>query len=151
MKYVSETLGASDPGAPTIKVDPSLRPGAKVLEQSAHRGMRSRLWKYVYVDGVETEKEILHTDTYMAYKAIYSVGPELPAVAPVLPPDQPAAPAETQPAVPSGPASDGPASEIAPPTALAPVPEAPAAPAAPEAPAAPADPAPVPGGAEAGA
>ena len=108
VKYVSETLGASDPGAPTIKVDPSLRPGAKVLEQSAHRGMRSRLWKYVYVDGVETEKEILHTDTYMASKAIYRVGPELPAVAPVLPPEQPAAPAETQPAVPSGPASDGP-------------------------------------------
>ena len=151
VKYVSETLGASDPGAPSIKVDPSLRPGAKVLEQSAHRGLRSRLWKYVYVDGVETEKEILHTDTYMASKAIYRVGPELPAVAPVLPPEQPAAPAETQPAVPSGPASDGPASEIAPPTAPAPVPEAPAAPAAPEAPAAPADPAPVPGGAEAGA
>ena len=151
VKYVSETLGASDPGAPTIKVDPSLRPGAKVLEQSAHRGLRSRLWKYVYVDGVETEKEILHTDTYMASKAIYRVGPELPAVAPVLPPEQPAAPVETQPAVPSGPASDGPASEIAPPTAPAPVPEAPAAPAAPEAPAAPADPAPVPGGAEAGA
>ena len=62
--------GASDPGAPSIKVDPSLRPGAKVLEQSAHRGLRSRLWKYVYVDGVETEKEILHTDTYMASKAI---------------------------------------------------------------------------------
>lgn len=113
VKYVSETLGSSDPGAPTLKVDPSLRPGARVLEQSAHRGLRSRLWKYVYIDGVETEKEILHTDSYMASKAVYRVGPEA-AVAPVVPTvpaEQPAVQPETQPAEPAGPASDGPASE----------------------------------------
>lgn len=113
IKFVSETLGVIDPGAPTLKVDPSLSPGAKVQEQSAHRGMRSRLWKYVYVDGVETEKEILHTDSYMASKAIYRVGPDAPAVAPVIPEvpvdPQPTAPVESQP---SGPASDGPAAEI---------------------------------------
>lgn len=139
VKYVSETLGTSDPGAPTIKVDPSLSPGAKVLEQSAHRGLRSRLWKYVYVDGVETEKELLHTDSYMASKAIYRVGPEAPVIAPVVPttPEQPAAPAETQ-APPSGPASDGPASEIVAPPASEPAP----APAADPAPAPAADPAP---------
>lgn len=82
VKYVSETLSVTDPGEPILKPDPSLAPGARVREQSAHKGMKSRLWKYVYVDGVETEKTILHTDTYNASKAIYRVGPEIPAAAP---------------------------------------------------------------------
>ena len=82
VKYVSETLKVMNPGEPILKVDPSLAPGAKVREQSAHTGMKSRLWKYVYVDGVETEKTILHTDTYNASKAVYRVGPEVPAAAP---------------------------------------------------------------------
>lgn len=88
IKYVSETLSVTNPGDPITQVDASLQPGARVRVQSPHNGVRSRLWKYVYIDGVETEKTILHTDTYNASKAIYRVGPELPA----------AAPAETQPA-----------------------------------------------------
>ena len=110
IKFVSETLGTSDPGAPITRVDPSLAPGARVQVQSSHRGLQSRLWKYVYVDGVETEKELLSTDSYMASKAIYRVGPAQPAVAP----PQPVVPEITVPpteaAEPSGPASDGPAS-----------------------------------------
>lgn len=81
IEYVSETLGSTDPGAPTTKVDPSLAPGARKQVQSAHRGLRSRLWKCVYIDGVETEKTLLHTDNYMASKAIVLVGPEVPASA----------------------------------------------------------------------
>ena len=101
----------------------SLAPGAKVRVQSAHRGLRSRLWKYVYIDGVETEKEILHTDSYMASKAIYRVGPDLPAAAPpapAIPPEQQPQPAEpvqpappepqpSGPAGPAGPSGDAPA------------------------------------------
>lgn len=83
IKYVSETLGVTDPGEPITNVDPSLAPGARVRVQAAHRGVRSRLWKYVYIDGVETESTILHTDTYNASKAIYRVGPEVPPAAPV--------------------------------------------------------------------
>lgn len=101
IKFVSETLGTTDPGEPITKVDHSLQPGAKVREQSSHKGIKSRLWKYVYVDGVETEKTILHTDNYAASKAIYRVGPEAPAPAetpPAAPPDQ-TAPPETPPAV----------------------------------------------------
>ena len=67
----------------------------------------------------------------MASKAIYRVGPELPAVAPVLPPEQPAAPAEISlqylPALP--PTAPHGRLHL---TAPAPVPEAPAAPAAPK-------------------
>ena len=84
----------TDPGEPIIKVDESMAPGARVQEQSAHRGLKSRLWKYVYVDGVETEKTILHTDTYNASKAIIRTGPAVPAA--TDPVDVPAdVPAET--------------------------------------------------------
>jgi vancomycin resistance protein YoaR len=75
IEYVSETLSTTDPGEPITQLDTSLAPGASVRVQSAHMGTKSRLWKYVYVDGVETERTILHTDTYNASKAIYRVGP----------------------------------------------------------------------------
>ena len=115
-------------------MDASLKPGARVKEQSAHYGLQSRLWKYVYVDGVETEKTLLQTDTYMASKAIYRVGPAVAAAAPAVPagpqpetpqpetpqPENPVpapteAPAaqEPTPTQPQGPA--GPAQEAAPP------------------------------------
>lgn len=89
VKYVSETLNVTDPGAPTLKVDPSLAPGQRITEQTAHKGMKSRLWKYVYVDGVETDRELLHTDTYNASKSIVRVGPDAPAAAPVTPVETP--------------------------------------------------------------
>lgn len=92
IKFQSETLSVQDPGEPITKVDPSLAPGARVRVQSSHRGLKSRLWKYVYVDGVETERTILHTDTYNASKAVYRVGPEAP------PPPVETVPAETAPA-----------------------------------------------------
>lgn len=96
IKFISETLKVMGPGEPIIKEDPSLAPGARRTMQSAHTGVKSRLWKYVYLDGVEQSREILHTDTYNASKAIVHVGP---AAAPVVP-ETPAAPAET-PAVPA--------------------------------------------------
>lgn len=126
IEFVSETLGTIDPGAPTEKVDNSLAPGARVKESSGHVGKKSRLWKVVYVDGVETEREILHTDTYMASKAVYRVGPAAPAAPAVTEPTAPAEtqPAQTQPAEtqPAGPASDsqGPAGEAVSPVSPAP-------------------------------
>lgn len=161
VKYVSETLGSTDPGAPTEKVDPSLAPGTRRQVQSAHRGLRSRLWKVVYVDGVEVEKTLLHTDTYNASKAIVLVGPPAPVAAPVEATDPvetvPQQPEETQPSVVEGidggpgvtaapepastqPPASEPAAAPASESAAAPVPESAAAP-APE-PAAPEPPAP---------
>lgn len=101
LKFESETLSVTDPGEPITRVDPSLAPGFRVREQSAHKGMRSRLWKVVYVDGRETEREVLHTDTYNASKAVYRVGPE-PAAPPVE------TPSETEAYVPRGPGDMGP-------------------------------------------
>lgn len=98
VKYVSETLKTTDPGNPVEKLDNSLKPGTRVKEQSSHRGYQSRLWKCVYVDGVETEKILLHTDKYNASPAIYRVGPAAPAVTEPIQPTQPApGPVETEP------------------------------------------------------
>lgn len=98
--YVSETLGTTDPGEPQLIVDNSLAPGAKVKVQSSHTGRRSRLWKVVTVDGKEIERTLLNQDTYNASKAIYRVGPAVPATAPAesAPQQTPEAtsPAETQ-------------------------------------------------------
>lgn len=95
VEYVSETLGSTSPGEPQLIVDNTLAPGAKVKVQSSHTGLRSRLWKVVTVDGVEQERTLLNKDTYNASKAIYRVGPALPAD---VPPDpNGAAPTETVP------------------------------------------------------
>lgn len=97
IKFVSETLSVVNPGEPIMKVDNTLPPGAKIREQSSHTGVKSRLWKYVYIDGVEKEKTLLHTDTYNASKAIYRVGPAAPVAVPDVPPT---APPETLPETP---------------------------------------------------
>lgn len=95
-EFVSETLSVTDPGAPKEVVDPTMAPGSRKQVQSAHRGIKSRLWKIVYVNGVEQSREILHTDTYNPSKAIVKVGPAAPAV--TIPVEMPAAPAEAFPA-----------------------------------------------------
>lgn len=82
VEYISETTGTTSPGEPQLIVDNTMAPGAKVRVQSSHTGLKSRLWKVVTVDGVETERTLLNKDTYNASKAIYRVGPEVPVNAP---------------------------------------------------------------------
>lgn len=123
IEYISETLGVVNPGAPKEVVNPSMAPGSRRQVQSAHRGIRSRLWKVVRVDGVEQERTIVSTDTYNASPAIVQVGPPLPIALPQ--PVQPALPEttagtasettvpettapETTPAVPDGPGYEPP-------------------------------------------
>ena len=87
-EFISETLSVTDPGAPKEVVDPAMAPGARKQVQSAHKGIKSRLWKVVYVDGVEQSREILHTDTYNASKAIIKIGPLAPAAVDPVPPQE---------------------------------------------------------------
>ena len=110
VKYISETLRRTDPGAPQEIVDPSMAPGARSKVQSAHYGLESQLWKCVYIDGEEVEKTLLNRDTYYASKAVYRVGPAA-AAAPVLPVvPVPETPVETQPA--TDPAPEAPAETL---------------------------------------
>ncbi|OUQ16489.1 vanomycin resistance protein VanB [Lachnoclostridium sp. An14] len=144
VEYVSETISRTDPGAPIERVNNALAPGTRRKVSSGHTGIRSRLWKVVTVDGVETERTLLNNDTYNASKAVYEVGPAAPAETP--------APVEETPAQDTPPATEPQPSEGldgGPGVGLgqggssqpAPTPETPAP--APETPAPPADPAPV--------
>ncbi len=76
--FQSETLSVTSPGAPREVPNPALAPGTRRQVQSAHKGIRSRLWKIVTVDGVEQERTLLSTDTYYASPAVIQVGPVLP-------------------------------------------------------------------------
>lgn len=81
VEYVSETLSTTNPGAPVMQYDSSLKPGAQVKVQSSHTGRKSQLWKCVYMDGKEVERTLLHTDTYEPSPAVYRVGPSVAASA----------------------------------------------------------------------
>ena len=96
IRFESETLSTVNPGAPKEVYNASLAPGTRKQVQSAHRGLKSRLWKIVTVDGVETERTLLSTDTYNASPAIVQVGP---AVQIPVPAPQPVLPVNPQPAV----------------------------------------------------
>ena len=80
IRFESETLQRIDPGAPKEVLNTSLAPGARVQIQSAHTGLKSRLWKIVTVDGVEQERTIVSSDTYNASPAIIQIGPPVPVV-----------------------------------------------------------------------
>lgn len=78
VSFESKTISVNDPGAPKEQLDPTMAPGTRKQVQSAHTGMKSELWKVVKVDGVETERTLLNSDTYIASKAIVLVGPAAP-------------------------------------------------------------------------
>ena len=61
-------------GAPIEQVDNSLAPGARVKVDSGHTGLKSELYKCVYVDGELKERTLLNKDTYNASRPIYRVG-----------------------------------------------------------------------------
>ncbi len=145
IEFISETLGVVNPGAPKEVVNGAMAPGSRRQVQSAHRGIRSRLWKVVRVDGTEVERTILSTDTYNASPAIVQVGPPLPIALPQpIPAPLPETTApettiqETIPVMPEGPgyeqpSTQSPSSVIVPvettpaPAATAPAPETPPA------------------------
>lgn len=141
VKYESKTLQWLSPGDPIEEFDPTLAPGARVQVQGSHTGIRSELYKCVYVDGELTEKTLLNKDSYNSSKAIYRVGPpaeEVPAEpapteAPANPVAGPGAPAGS-----SGPAGPGSTSgpSAGPGSTSAPA-AGPAGPAAPTSPASP--------------
>lgn len=136
--FESRTLSVTDPGAPTERLDASMAPGTRKQVQSAHRGLKSQLWKVVTVDGAETERTLLNSDTYTASKAIVLVGPPAQTQPKQTQPEQPqeteAQPTQTEttaavvegvsggPGVVSAPESAAPTPEVAPAPETAPAP-----------------------------
>ena len=63
--------------------------------ESGHTGLKSKLYKCVYVDGQLQERTLLNSDTYNASKTVYRVGTG--AAVPVeTTPAETAAPTETE-------------------------------------------------------
>lgn len=100
IEFESKTLQVIDAGAPVEQQDASLAPGQRVKVQSGHNGVRSELYKCVYVDGVLQDRTLLNKDSYNSSKAIYRVGPAVEETAPAetapveTVPEETAAPAE---------------------------------------------------------
>ena len=74
--------------------------------ESGHTGLKSKLYKCVYVDGKLQDRTLLNSDTYNASKTVYRVGTG--AAAPVeTTPAETAAPAETEAVAPAETAGTG--------------------------------------------
>lgn len=74
IEFESETLETIQPGAPVETVDPSKPASYRAVTQSEHVGYKARLWKIVYVDGVQTEKIQINSSTYNAEPQYITVG-----------------------------------------------------------------------------
>ena len=99
LAFESETLSTTP--SPTQEIqDPSLPAGQRVKVESGHTGLKSKLYKCVYVDGQLQERTLLNSDTYNASKTVYRVGTGVAAPAETTP-AAPAVPAETEAAAPA--------------------------------------------------
>lgn len=78
--YVSTTLQEAYP-EPQFVEDPNLPYGYTVQTQDAYPQVVATLTKIVRVNGVETERSVLHTDKYKPSNAVFNVG-----INPALPP-----------------------------------------------------------------
>ncbi len=73
VRYESETLSTTDPGADSFVLDSS-QPIGYTHTQSAHMGIKAQLWKIVTVDGVEESREVVNSSNYKAVPRIVTVG-----------------------------------------------------------------------------
>lgn len=74
IEFESETLETIQPGEPVETVDSSKPASYREVTQSAHVGYKAKLWKIVYVDGVQTEKIELNSSSYKAEPEHITVG-----------------------------------------------------------------------------
>lgn len=72
---VTEVL---EPPADVVTENPALPAGTTEVTQSSHTGYRAELYKYIYVDGVETGRERVNSSYYAPAPNYVSVGPGVP-------------------------------------------------------------------------
>ena len=73
VEFESETLSTTEPTT-TITLDSSAAYGSVTEESSGHTGSSARLWKIVYVDGVEQSREQVNSSEYQMSPQTYRVG-----------------------------------------------------------------------------
>jgi len=80
IEFKSEILETIQPGADVVTEDKSQPSYYRAVTQSAHVGYRAKLWKVIYIDGVEKGKKEVNTSTYNAEPQYVTVGNQGPAV-----------------------------------------------------------------------
>lgn len=63
VEYISKTTGTT-PIKEKVEKDPSKPKGYREVTDNGHQGYTAELWKVTYKDGVEVERERLHTSRY---------------------------------------------------------------------------------------
>lgn len=74
LKFQSEIIQEIEPGKPVETVDKTKPASYRAVTQSAHVGYVAKLWKIVYIDGVESEKIQINSSTYAAEPEYVTVG-----------------------------------------------------------------------------
>ncbi len=87
IEFQSEIVETIQPGDPVETVDSSLPESYRTVTQPAHVGYKAKLWKIVYMDGVQTDKVLLNASSYSAEPEYVTVG-KLSATATPSPTDK---------------------------------------------------------------
>lgn len=88
IKFEPETVETIQPGPEVVTVDPSQPASYRQVTQSAHVGYKAKLWKIVYIDGVQEEKVLVNTSSYSAEPQYVTVGKAIePSPEPTQEPD----------------------------------------------------------------
>ena len=74
IKYTSVVLSESYPEGNIVTQDPSMPEGTQKVTQNAYPAVSSQLWKYVYVNGTQTEKILINSDKYAGSPTRLTVG-----------------------------------------------------------------------------
>lgn len=74
IEYKSETLSTTQPVGYKYVIDNTLLFGQQKQTQSPHIGYTAKLYKYVYIDGKQTDVEEVNYSSYKAEPAYISVG-----------------------------------------------------------------------------
>jgi Uncharacterized vancomycin resistance protein len=74
IKYESKVISESWPTEPAYTEVDTLAPGVEDVIQNAYPAVRSELWKYIYVGGVQTEQILVHRDSYRSAPKLINIG-----------------------------------------------------------------------------
>ena len=73
LAFESETIDTTDPEGEAVYTDNTQQVGY-ISYTAAHQGVKARLWKVVYQDGVEQSREVFNNSTYNAAPKSCTVG-----------------------------------------------------------------------------
>lgn len=75
IEYKNKVVEVIQPPEDVLTEDPNLPAGTRTVTQSSHTGYRAELYKYVYVDGVQTSVEKVNSSYYAPAPNYITVGP----------------------------------------------------------------------------